>query len=233
MTESSEKPMPCWTMTMTEEQAQEVYRACELAARIRMGQFDDLRRILTPKGLSSDESDRFYQVITRLFDLVKLAAFPDMPLSLTGINRNMETQRLFDIAVAIRNSIARNRDALVGETDHMVLIMVSRDDPKWRMQSDWPMVDMVYSPAREVSRAERVSKKTCYVIRRVGTDSYYAEKSFGDGYYASLDDAYLFDNDKDIDLDADEELVAVTKITRIEVHKGVANADGGASTADS
>lgn len=135
MTEKPER----WLLEMTEPQVREVYAALELVARIRMGQLDDLRRLLT-RGDSSYN----HKVLDALFTVVRTVAFPELSKGESlGAAYDMATTRLWDMYIAMRNTVARRKAELSEDDDLMSRFLVTRDDPAHRMMSDWPMIKMV------------------------------------------------------------------------------------------
>ncbi len=145
MTNPEKKTERRWLVEMTEDQAREIYAALEFKTRIRMGQFDDLRRLLTPTFSASGEIDRTYKVMEALFAAVKAVAFPDLHRDASwGVAHTPSMERLWDMYVTMRNTIARKTAESMVDDDPTSKFLVARDDPAHRVTSDWPMLKMTF-----------------------------------------------------------------------------------------
>lgn len=123
-----------WTIELTEEQARTIHEALDFKARIMIGQFSDLTSLLCNNPAHRGEVVRPDSIRHAALALQALSfpEFRDEGASY-GVGCAPEVDRLWDMRVMIRNTIARSKEA----TDER-RFLVDQDDPALRMFSDWP-----------------------------------------------------------------------------------------------
>jgi hypothetical protein len=131
MTDSEKKK---WTIELTEAQAREIHAALDFKARIMIGQFADLTSLLCSNPAHRDEAVRPNSIRHAVAALQALSfpEFRDEGASY-GVGCAPEVDRLWDMRVMIRNTIARSK-----AVDAERRFLVDQDDPAYSMFSDWP-----------------------------------------------------------------------------------------------
>lgn len=92
-------------LTLTDEQAYVVARACEFFARIKLGQFSEITwELLSPKGMPGDEYDARREEAERLLFAARKQIYPALlgPGHSYGIGKFKDADQAFDVYQVIR-----------------------------------------------------------------------------------------------------------------------------------
>lgn len=98
------------TLTLTDEQAETVQKACDLYVSIRMGQFQEITWTCLDQSLDSVEYCKRRELAEELLILARRVIYPDLAGHSYGMGKFKDADLAFDVHQVIRYAFDGDRE---------------------------------------------------------------------------------------------------------------------------